>query len=595
MTSKKGKIYEAMFMVALEDLASAKKLKGKIFWNEKPTGMTIEPDFTIGPDKDNPDYLFLVTHSGSTKDSEKKFWRNIGELMEAKVRLPKAPRVYCITFDGTIKADLKTLQDASFDGQLLIADAANGKALVGWVDKHQKLFPDDSLDKVKFIQKLRLNPAHTPLSLGLRALSKDLETLVRQGRPELDSLWNAERARPVGKAPAMRPTYLRRGGGKLLLLDKYDQVDATGKLDARIPADLKAALLELGLAKNSVGGLRFNDSEVLWVLSNLTLLERKELHSAHSSPRVKEWVEALRGLSGIKDQLAYLQTHWENLITGQGLFSNLKQCHTDPHLMCPTAVPKGSKRVWLFHLAVEWIKLQGGARASYGLAVVVDELAVLASDPSHKRTVASILGRSPQWQAKHTIGLGLTDWHSSSSKQCFAFTDDDLARVSDVLARRLSKCSPPNPASDSVRVRDAMAQTVLEAKLLTYRNFQPHQQLLAAELNKAGKTGTIVKAMRACFAEAAEARGAKLDPRSSGTTVMRVKNTLINWQSCSDEGRDHKKKELCGRAPALRYVWDKKANSFVPRPGVQKLVLIVDGTWRQADLNALVRAVWDEV
>jgi len=55
------------------------------------------------------------------------------------------------------------------------------------------------------------------------------------------------------------------------------------------------------------------------------------------------------------------------------------------------------------------------------------------------------------------------------------------------------------------------------------------------------------------------------------------------------------KKELCGRAVALRYSWDLKSKKFTPRRGVRKLTLVVDGTWRQSDLDALVRAGWDEI
>jgi hypothetical protein len=43
---------------------------------------------------------------------------------------------------------------------------------------------------------------------------------------------------------------------------------------------------------------------------------------------------------------------------------------------------------------------------------------------------------------------------------------------------------------------------------------------------------------------------------------------------------------------ALRYCWDPSIQEFVPRPGVRKLILLVDGTWREGDLDALARAGW---
>ena len=40
---------------------------------------------------------------------------------------------------------------------------------------------------------------------------------------------------------------------------------------------------------------------------------------------------------------------------------------------------------------------------------------------------------------------------------------------------------------------------------------------------------------------------------------------------------------------------DTKTKTFIKRPGVDKLILVVDGTWRQSDLDALIRAGWDEI
>jgi hypothetical protein len=93
---QKGKTYEALVMVVLQELHRQKKLSGNIFWNKTPSAMTIEPDFTIGPDVDHPSIVFLVTHSGSAGDSHKKFWRNMGELAEAKLFLDTLPSVYSI-------------------------------------------------------------------------------------------------------------------------------------------------------------------------------------------------------------------------------------------------------------------------------------------------------------------------------------------------------------------------------------------------------------------------------------------------------------------------------------------------------------------
>ncbi|MEI6039720.1 MAG: hypothetical protein WCQ52_08535, partial [Actinomycetes bacterium] len=483
---RKGITYEAIVKVALEDYLKKNPRLGRIFWNEKPELMTIEPDFTIGKDKNNPNFVILVTHSGAKTKTNMKFWRNIGELVETKVRLPSPARVFSIVFDAAMYKDLKVLQGEAFDGQLIVSDTRTGPVLLQWVSKFHKTLPKEANEKVDLIKKLRKDPIHINLDNGIKALVLDLESLFKKKRPELDSLWSTERARKVGKAPSSQNTYLRRGAGKLLILDKHDQVDATGKLDSKVPIDLKLALQELGLAKNTLDGFKLIDSEMLWVLKHLPITERKLLHSAHSSPKVKEWVEALRALGGIQDQLSYLCDNWKTLTTGTGLFTHLKKCHADPHALCPSAVLKGSKRVWLFHLIIEWIKISKETRTSYGITTLLSELKERQSDIEHQKRVQATLGRKVVWQSEQTIRLGIQDWQSAGSVQKFPLIDDGLARIADVMAIHLAARIKPVPSKDDAEVRKAIIQTVLEAKLLTYINFQPLPQLIAAGLQRAG-------------------------------------------------------------------------------------------------------------
>jgi hypothetical protein len=592
---RKGITYEAIVKVALEELVRKGKLTGTVFWNEKPDAMTIEPDFTIGPDKDRPTHVFLVNHSGSAKNSDMKFWRNMGELAEAKIRLPKPARVYSVVFDAAIKEDLKALQEAAFDGQLQVGAADYGRRLQWWVEANSPGLPKDAEEKVETIRDAMKDKARTdnPKSL-IDEFVRELGKLVETERTELDALWLMERKRSRGRAPASRETFLRRGVGKLLLLDHPDDIDPAGRFKKTVSGERIVALKTMGLAGDSIGGPRVTDPELLWAVRSLPSDALTELHKIRQGDRIAEWIEALLGLSALKAQLDYIGGKWAKLCEGAGLYAELKRCHEQPWAVAPTLITSSSRRVWLFHLLVEWIKLVAGTRTAYGLAQLVEDVDRLARDAAHKKAVKAILAREPNWQAKRSVELGLTDWHSSPSKQHFGFADDDLARVADALARRLAQIRKPT-ASDQAQFVEAVIQSVLEAKLLTYRNFKPFEVLLARELTKAGIAGSMEVAVRACFAEAASDAGAQLDPRSSGTTVMRVKNTLINWQSASDEGRDHKKKELCGRAPALRYTWDTKQKAFAKRPSTDKLILIVDGTWRQDDLDALEFAGWDEI
>ena len=593
---RKGVTYEAFVKIALDELVRKGKLTGHVFWNEKPDAMTIEPDFTVGPDKDHPTHVFLVTHSGAAGNSHMKFWRNIGELAEAKVRLRRPAHVFTVVFDSVMKEDLKALQAAAFDGQLFAGGSTFGRQLLSWVAANSPGLPRDAGEKVAAIRAAMQDKTRTDNPKPLvDNLVWELGKLVRTTRTELDDLWSMERKRPAGHAPAARDTFLRRGGGKLLLLEHPDDIDSTGSFKKSVPRALVAALKTMGLAGDSIAGPRITDPQILWAVRSLPKEALATLHKARSLNRVAEWVESLVGLAGTKEQLSYVSKHWSDLRTAAGLFRHLQRCHDNPNKLCPSAVPVDSKRVWLFHMVVEWIKLAGGTRTGYGLAVLVEDLNRLSSNKAHRAAVRSILSREPIWNDRNTVDRGLRDWHSASTTEGFSFSEDSLARVADVLAERLRGCPKPDPTKDAQRMTQAIVQTTLEAKLLTYRNFKPFEVLLDRELAKAGMTGTLEVAVRACFAEAASDAGALLNPLSSGTTVMRVKSTFINWQSAHDSHTNDKRKELCGRAPALRYSWDTKKQAFVRRPSTERLYLIVDGTWDQSDLDALTRAGWDEI
>ncbi|MCW1886725.1 hypothetical protein OKA04_18445 [Luteolibacter flavescens] len=592
---QKGKAYEALAKLALEDLKTAEKLKGRIFWDERPETMTITPDLTIGRSANAPEICILITHSGSAKESEKKLWRNMGELVEAKVFLPSPAKVFNLAFDSVIKENLKKVQEASFDGQLLVGDRAYGDDLQAWIDANLKGFPKDKEEKVEHLRELTKTDKELKRLVGLFA--KDLEALLKKKSPkELDEIWEMERKRTRGKAPVARDTFLRRGMSKLMVVPDLGFIDPKKlSLSRNAPAGLAELLNELKIVSATVAGVRISDPEAAWPLQHLSFEDLRALHEVRQHEKIADWIDVLETLPSLEIQLDYVIKNWSRMISAKSLYSELKACKANPSEISPALVTKGSKRVWLFHLLVELIKNFGASRTSYGLAKIMDDLDRWKSDPTHRASVETVRGGRIRWVSRETIGLGIRDWHSRPSKQNFAFSDDDLARLASVLSTRLGKIQCPDPKTFGRELRESIVQTLFQAKLLTYRGFAPHEFLIEKQLGSAGVKVRRIVAARSCFAHRAEAEGVRLDPRSGGTTVLIANSTLINWQSCSDAGREHKKKELCGRAVALRYSWDSKSKKFIPRPGVKKLILVVDGTWRQSDLDALVRSGWDEI
>jgi len=567
---QKGKAYEALAKLVLEDLKAATKLKGRIFWDEKPAAMTIVPDLTIGRSANAPDICILITHSGSAKESEKKLWRNMGELVEAKVFLPTQPLVFNLAFDSVVKANLKKVQDASFDGQLIVGDRPYGDELQAWVDSNLKDFPKDKEEKVEHLREVAKKDMELMRLIGL--LKKDLEALLKKKSPkELDEIWEMERKRKKGTAPARKETFVRRGLSKLLI---FEDVDVALRLYSgqRVKQDeVPEYAYELGLATKAIGRAQPADEEIQNAVSTLGVKDTKSVVAKMPIDKISGWLLALRNAPHLALMGQYVIRHFSELSEPQMLERRLRELHRDPHALVEGLdIPENwpPETVWLFGFILEVLKSTGGNATSYGYAQMAREMARMEGMPGASDRVYSIV---------------LSDWLLRRGKE--TLPNVVLKTYAELLSGKLRELGLARVERAISELKNQVYSNLIEAKLCTYRGIDP----LASEILMVAP-GACSQKLQSCFAEKALTGG-----QAGKTTVFLCRSTLINWQSCSDAGRDHKKKELCGRASSLRYSWDAKNKKFIPRPGVKKLILVIDGTWRQADLDALVRAGWDEI
>jgi hypothetical protein len=572
---QKGKAYEAFTKAALEALRKKGVFKGDIFWDEKAAGMTIVPDLTIGPNKDHPHTVILITHSGSAKNSDMKYWRNIGELAEIKVLLPVVPKVFNLAFDSVIKENLKKAQAASFDGQLIVGDLKYGTAIQEWIDDNLGSLPKDKNEKVEVLT--REAKTDKKLKLLLHAFSTDLETLLKKkAPPELEQVWAMERQRAPGRAPRARDTFVRRGLSKLLIIEDLDAaLRLYGGQRVRIE-EIPEYAFALGLATKAVGRASPNDVEVENAVVTLGVNKVRSLLAKAPMAKLEGWLVTLRNASHLLHMGDYVHKHYKELCDPSQLAVKLKELHQDPWALSDRATaPNGwpPTQVWLLEYLVALIRESTGTASGYGYAQ-------LGRDVVSAGFTKRADGKNPRiWVG----GFIMSDWvHRRGEEQ---LDDNSLFGIASVLCARLKVLDAASLVRIAKGLPMALSRNIIEAKLCTYRGFEPLLWLIKEVI----PTARVVP-FRSCFAESAGMTG-----QASQTHVMFAKKTVINWQSASNAGRDHKKKELCGRAVALRYSWDSKLKKFIPRQRVEKLILVVDGTWRREDLLALARAGWDEI
>jgi len=572
-STKKGKAYEAFVKLALDDLKNGNDIIGQVFWDHKPAGMTIDTDFCIGSDGNNPKIILQITHSGSAKNSDMKAWRNTGELVESKVALKSQPHCYSILFDSIVKEALKKSQAASFDGQLIVGDKKYGSKIQKWIEKNLYTFPTEKNNKVIHLQSLR--KTDKVLAKLHSQFKTDLKVLLKKTQPELDSLWTLEKKRLKAMAPKAKDTFIRRGLSKLLI---FEDLDVALRLYNGKPvkaSELGTYAFDLRLARKFSTIARPLDNEIQNTVNILHENTIRNIIAKAPKARMEVWVQTLRQLPHIGFMAIYVANEYKYLVVPSKLEKRLRDLHANPNALVsnhtpPTGWPPDT--LWLVEFLIELIKHHSKVANGYGYAQLAKDVIAKGFGSNSDLQNASQFGG----------GFGFSAWIDRNPKS--GFRDDLIPGVAEVLAEKLSLINSLNIIPSTKKITEQVANNTIQAKLCCYKMFEPLRDCIESVEPRVKK-----ESIRSCFGERA-----RLGGQATKTTLVKSQNTLINWQSAYS-GSDSKKKELCGRAVALRYTWNDTKKAFIERPGVKKLILVVDGTWSQSDLDALVRSGWDEI
>ncbi len=565
---KKGKAYEALVHVALQDLVSTKKLAGPLHWNITPKDMSIEPDFMTGKDPDNPKTILLLNHSNAAGNSHMKFWRNLGELVETKTVLPSMPRVYCLTF-GIIKTDLEPIQQHAFDQFVWVRQATHAWTddLNAFISACVPTFPKGKDNQTDFMRD-ELKKASAKVKSAYRKLKTLLENMHKADSDSLNKMWKDQRTRAVPAAPGARNTYLRRGISKLHLFPDIKAAHAAFMTNTKLGSET-GNLVTLGLVtKRPAGFFPALDSEIKSACVLVSDTEANAIcdKNKHTEGFISQ-TGKVRNLALLSVLVSWCTSNWSKLRTKKGMKSVLQDQYKNPAK--GLSIPMGCnppEQIWVVDVIGAILRGAAGLNQQFGMS----------SFTKHRKANSRKIGNMPigDWCARFMTGYFTRRQGFNAPAEAIDFVAEALSDAAKLASRQ--------PVNTNTIVSAYVAKE-FEAVYLTHRGFEPLWTLLEFHVKGVQKTR-----ISTCFAESA-----KITSQAGRTTLAKVKRTLINWQSCSDAGRDHKKKELCGRAIGLRYHWNGKA--FIRRPGIQKMILVLDGTWRQSDLNALLRSGWDEI
>ncbi len=560
----RGLLYETITHYALLKAVEASNVSGEVFWNEKPEGMSINPDFTIGKDKNNVSHIILVTASGSSRNAEMKSWRNLGETFEAKSQLPQVPIAINLYYKSEVKKGLSEAVDSLYDSTVHFDTKKYFAEIKNWVENNIGLAGSTKELRAEHFE--HAVASNVELASSIELLIKDITTVLTAENLQLDSLWSlmseAYQAALLQAPFAARNIFVKRGIGKLMVLeqDVRECLYKNYKKSGGIKDSLPSYCFELGFFTKTLAGARLIDDEIKGAIALLGK-ETCELIIAKSPKAMDLWLKPLRNLSKVGAHVEFVYDNYEQLTSSEGLKKLLLECFHDPAGM---SSEDSDEKLWLFEIMVSLIKAQSGKFQGYGLAKLADD----CNQPEFGQggfVIPPFIQRTKMLPEEQLDNL--------SSGLSWRFSED------------IEQSEIPKLKS---QVNKWVIKENLEDRLIPYRNFEPVLWLLEAELKKHAIDYEAKCAYTGWINEYAD-----VGKRSATTPFVKIGNTYIHWKTVSDAGRGHKKKELAARARAFKYQYDVESEQFIRRNGLDKLVLLVDGTFDDKDLRALQTSGWD--
>lgn len=569
-----GHVYEVITQIALEDYTKVFKKDEQAFYEQKPKGITIKPDLTIGVDKDHPRIILQISHTNAERASEKKFWRNIGEFVDARLALGSKTIIANIVFDSGQKRQLAIVSEALFDGFLEADRAAYGKDLLKLgedLTADIKKGKVAKVDRVTFVRgELKANPK---AKKTVQSFAVELETTL-SATSKLSSGWFGasqamHKTRPTPQIPARRVTTVRRGVGRLLpVADESVLRGILAGIRAQNPIAVPGYMPESGLASPVAGGKLFRvDQQELTTLT-AQLDDDTIVWLWHQTRKAsKALLQACNGIDQVGDFPKFhaaVDSEYANLCTKAGMTKALALCFSEPNKLLGHTVGLSSGSnygVWLFDYVMTVIKANTGKQQGYGYTRLDTE-------------------------AKTGLGTGIGPHVSDFASRQKPLRADLLDAFAGVLAKHLKDIGKVWFSGARDTVTEFYLRGLFEDKIYKSSKLDPLYLLIERNLGSLG----IEKISRFPTLLTQEASGKNI----STVEVVRKGSSVVLWQSASDKGVAHKAKELMGRIGMLRVTRSSKG-SLVPKNDVTKVALVIDGTWSAAHIQRLVEAGADGI
>ena len=580
-----GNCYELITEVALQDYSSVLQKGESLFAQEKPVGIGIVPDILIGKDIEKPRVLLQVHHTRAERASEKKFWRNIGEFVDARNALGGGTLIVTITFDSGQKRKLSAAATKLMDGFLEVDREPYGAELLNLAKALEHEIEGSKKKESERADLVRNRIKSRPASLiAITQFATKLDSII-QTASLAGANWfatysaiQAKRATP--RIPARKLTTLRRALGHFLPVN--DEV-LLRELLKSIRTGGKAAwpkyLFEVGIATKSLAGGKFTNpcpsgTKCSRKMESNPAYEAFVMTEQFTDDEIVRLWKRLRSITTSMSQACasiksagefalyhkFVVDNFATLSTQSGMAKALKNCFDDPDTVLGKKVGLANpaeKGVWLFEYLMTIIKVNSGLQQGYGYTRLDEE-------------------------AGTGLGTGIGPHLSLFVSREKNLRTDLLQSFSKTLAARLKTISSEWVISNSKEIAQFALSARFEDGVYKCSKFDPGIELISSKLT-GGKRNNRTSTFLTKFV----GKGA------TTCDTFTISETLIMWQAAFAGHPADKHKELIGRIGMLR-VQHSSEGKIIPA-SFKKAILVIDGTWLEDQIQRLAENGFDSV
>jgi hypothetical protein len=562
-----GNIYEVVTKYAIESFSSLLREGESVFWHAHPPGVAVEPDLTIGPAPDSPRLLVLISHTNAERASEKKFWRNIGEYVDARLAMGNTVTIINVVFDSGQKRKLAAASSVLFDAFLEADRQPYGHSLLELCKKLSASCKNKAED-IRPTLVSKYISSRPDAKTTLRSFGKNLDSIVSEAGIGRTGWFPAFRQsisnRSSGRIPAARETSVRRAIGRLLPLEtEEDLIEISKAIRSRKSTQLPAYFETLGLSRKSLRGPVIVDSEILEGI-NMWPNEwiRNTWIEARRSDSVLHACNQIICIGELRLYHSFITSKYKSLTKPQLLADALSDCFTSPNEVLSSRINLSRPNetgLWLFDYLMNVFKAHSGKQQGYGY---------------------SKLDRD----AGTGLGTGIGPHLSNYVNRTRPLREDLLAKFSKAMSTQLETVGLSWLKENEVEIASFQLQALFSDKIYKNPKLDPLRVAITESLGHPPQELTRFPTFLTQFSGIGTAT----------CSVFLERKTLILWQSASQAGVRHKINELCGRVSMLRVSYEDK-NGAIPNPAFRKVILVIDGPWPESGLERLHASGVDEI